>query len=141
MGERTVKEPWLERVKNIVNELERRGFRIEATIVFGSWAKSGGGDWSDIDVLVVTDNVKDIPILERFRLATGLKARRVDVFLYTFGELESMVRKGNPLAISALIEGIPLTTSHRVEDLKREARKLYIRKGRAWIRVRTSSYG
>ncbi|MEM4970847.1 MAG: nucleotidyltransferase domain-containing protein [Sulfolobales archaeon] len=127
-------EPWRRDVEKLLNELMRRGFRVEAAMLFGSWARSGGGDWSDLDILVLTDDVRGIPILERFRLAAEFRIYRIDLFLYTFDELKNMVLRGNPLALSALIEGIPIIASQRVEELIQEAKKKYVRKGGTWIR-------
>ncbi|MEM1538374.1 MAG: hypothetical protein QXK12_01935 [Candidatus Nezhaarchaeales archaeon] len=45
-----------------------------------------------------------------------------------------MVKKGNPLALSALIEGKPIILFQRVEDLIKRVKNAYTRMGRAWIR-------
>ncbi|RLE57218.1 MAG: hypothetical protein DRJ40_02560 [Thermoprotei archaeon] len=127
-----LEKTWCKRVEELISKLSKV-FGIEAVIVFGSWARSGGGEWSDLDVLVVTDDVKNIDILERFRIATEYKPPRVDVFLYTYGELENMMKRGNPLALSALVEGIPLKASSRVLKLMEVAKQRYIRRGRVWI--------
>ena len=134
MGKDVVEESRRRDIERVLNELMRRGFRIEAAIVFGSWARSGGGDWSDLDLLVLTDDVRDTPILERFRLATDFRVHRIDLFLYTFKELENMATRGNPLALSALTEGIPIVASQRVEELIQEIRKKFIKREKTWIR-------
>jgi len=113
-------------------ELGKR-LRIEAALVFGSWARSGGGEWSDIDLLIVSDDAKHIGILERFSIATELRREKIDVFIYTYEELVNMMNKGNPLALSALIEGIPIKLSNRIEELKNKAQKMYKRVGRCWV--------
>jgi len=46
-----------------------------------------------------------------------------------------MISRGNPIALSALIEGIPLKLSSRVEMLARKARESYTRMGRVWIHL------
>ena len=63
------------------------------------------------------------------------RAKRVDLFIYTFREVESMMRRGNPLILSALVEGTPIKVSSRVENLMIEARKRFRREGRMWIEV------
>ena len=129
-------EPWRRSVERVLNELSRRGLRVEAAIVFGSWARSGGGDWSDLDILVVVaDDAKATPILERFRLAADIRVHGIDLFLYTFDELKDMAIRGNPLALSALVEGVPVVISQRVEELMQKARKSYVKKGKAWVKV------
>jgi hypothetical protein len=46
-----------------------------------------------------------------------------------------MVDKGNPIALSALIEGIAIITNKEVEKLKEKALKTYKRTGRAWTAI------
>lgn len=58
---------------------------------------------------------------------------KIDVFIYTYEELVNMMNKGNPLALSALIEGIPIKLSKRIEELKNKAQKMYKRVGRCWV--------
>ncbi len=113
--------------------------RARAVVVFGSWARGGGGEWSDVDILVVSDDVKRVPILERFMVSAMLRRHRVDVFVYTLDELEKMVERGNPLALSALIEGLVLEADEDVKRVIEKARRLYKRVGRAWIRVTTDN--
>jgi len=61
VGETTLESSWAKRIEATLSELGKR-LRIEAALVFGSWARSGGGEWSDIDLLVVSDDAKDIGI-------------------------------------------------------------------------------
>ena len=118
----------------MLGELEDR-LRVEAAFLFGSWSRSGGGPWSDVDLLVVSDDAESIDVLERFRVASLYRRKHVDLFIYTYRELEEMTLRGNPIALSALIEGIPLKLSSRVEMLARKARESYTRIGRVWIRL------
>lgn len=137
MGEKMSSKSWTEHIEKIVNEvLERfsKVLNIEALIVFGSWTRSGGGDWSDVDILIVSDDVANINILDRFRLVVEYKPSRTDIFIYTYREVENMFRKGNPLILSALIEGIPIKISQRIQELVNQAKKQYVRQGRTYIR-------
>ncbi len=43
-----------------------------------------------------------------------------------------MARRGNPLILSALIEGIRIVSSERIEKLPMDIAKLYTRAGRMW---------
>ena len=131
MGERTIEKSWYRNIKELIDRLNKL-FDIEAVIIFGSWVRSGGGDWSDIDVLII-GNVNYLDPLERFRLVTEYKLPRMDVFLYTYEELKRMFEKGNPLAISALVEGFFIKKSKRIEELAKKAKKCFIRRGRIWI--------
>jgi len=134
LGKNTVKEPWRNYVNEVINRFSSL-LRLESVIVFGSWGRGGGGVWSDVDILIITDDVKDINILNRFRLVSEYKVPNTDVFLYTYSELRRMLKRGNPLAISALAEGIPLIISARVRKLMELARRCYVRRERVWMRV------
>jgi predicted nucleotidyltransferase len=134
MGEEAIRENWVKNVERVLSELSRE-FNVEAAIVFGSWSRSGGGDWSDVDLLIVSNSVSELSILDRFYLTSEFRKWRVDVFLYTLKELENMLNKGNPIAISALVEGIPLIIDREVEELRRKAISTYKRTGRVWIKI------
>jgi len=102
-------------------------------MVFGSWSRRGGGEWSDVDLLVVTEAVEGVSVLDRFYIASEYKVPRVDLFLYTYKELEDMVKKGNPLALSALVDGLPVKLSDRVSALIEYAKRRYERRGRFYV--------
>jgi len=137
VGEEAPEKPWLRAVKEAVERLSERFGRPEAVIVFGSWSRSGGGNWSDIDVFVVADGVEGINILDRFASLADLRVLGLDVFVYSFREVESMARRGNLLVLSALIEGLRVLSSERVEMLAAELTKVYRRVGRMWVRLDT----
>jgi hypothetical protein len=84
-------------------------------------------------LLIVSDDAKNIGILERFSIVAELRREKIDAFIYTYEELINMVNKDNSLALSALIEGIPIKLSKRIEELKNKAQKMYKRVGRCWI--------
>jgi len=48
-------------------------------------------------------------------------------------KLESMAMRGNPLALSALVEGVKVVSSKRVDELSRKLSETYTRRGRMWI--------
>jgi len=125
-------EVWRGAVREALERLARR-FSVESAIVFGSWSRRGGGEWSDVDLLVVTEAVESVSVLDRFRITTEYKIQRVDLFLYTYKELEDMVKKGNPLALSALVDGVPVKLSDRVSALIEYAKRRYERRGRFYV--------
>jgi len=133
VGEEWAEKPWIEAVEEVVKKAAARFSSIEAVIVFGSWSRSGGGEWSDVDVLIVTDDAEKYSVLERLAVAVELRARRTDVFIYSYRELESMAMRGNPLALSALIEGVKVVSSKRVDELSRKLSETHTRRGRMWI--------
>lgn len=132
MGEGMAEEA---RVRAVAEEalrlLRRRLGDVEALFVFGSWARGGGGDWSDVDILAVADTAAGLPLLERFALSAEL--RGVDLFVYSYEEVAEMARRGNPLALSALVEGRPLLISERVRALSEELKAKYVRRGKTWV--------
>jgi predicted nucleotidyltransferase len=127
-----LRESWTRNIEEIVDKISRM-FEMEGVIVFGSWSRRGGGEWSDLDVLVVSDDVKKINILDRFRIAFELGIPRIDIFIYTYDEVESMLNRMNPLILSALIEGMIVRSSERIRDLIEYARKRFTRRERLWI--------
>jgi len=131
LGERTVEGSWTQHIEGVLEELRKR-IRVEAAIVFGSWARSGGGEWSDIDLLIISSDASNINILDRFTISAEFRRKNIDIFIYTYTELNNMVDKGNPIALSALIEGIPIISNKEIEKLKEKASKMYKRTGRAW---------
>jgi len=125
-------EVWRGVVREVLERLAKR-FGVESAMVFGSWSRRGGGEWSDVDLLVVTEAVEGVSVLDRFYIASEYKVSRVDLFLYTYKELEDMVKKGNPLALSALVDGLPVKLSDRVSALIEYAKRRYERRGRFYV--------
>ncbi len=110
----------LKTIRSIEDILE-----VETAILFGSWARSGGGEWSDIDILVISESVKNIPILERFKISKELTTSRIDLLIYTYEEIVKMLKQNNPLVISALYEGLILRPSRRILELVDFVRRCY----------------
>jgi len=125
-------EVWRGVVREVLERLDRR-FGVESAIVFGSWSRGGGGEWSDVDLLVVTEAVEGVSVLDRFYITSEYKVQRVDLFLYTYKELEDMAKRGNPLALSALVDGVPVKLSDRVSALIEHAKRRYERRGRFYV--------
>ena len=125
-------EVWRRVVREVLERLDRK-LSVESAIVFGSWSRRGGGEWSDVDLLVVTEAVEAVNVLDRFYIALECNVPRVDLFLYTYKELENMAKKGNPLALSALVDGLPVKLSDRVSGLIEYAKRRYERRGRFYV--------
>jgi len=132
LGERMLRENWTRNIEELVDKISRV-FEIEGVIVFGSWSRRGGGEWSDLDLLIVSDQVKNINIFDRFKITFELRIPRTDVFIYTYEEIESMLNRMNPLILSALTEGIIIRSSERIRGLIEYARKRFTRRKRLWI--------
>ncbi len=127
---RTIVKIALKTIRNTENILE-----VEAALLFGSWARSGGGEWSDIDILVISETVRDIPILERFKISKELTTPQIDLFIYTHEEIVRMLKQNNPLIISALYEGLILRPSRRILELIDTVRKCYQKVENTYINI------
>ncbi len=135
MGEEEARRPWLNALASFLKKVEGELGPLEAVIVYGSAAKGLQGEWSDLDVMLVSDAFKGLTVTERVALLLKHAEPRIEALGYSFDELTRMVEKANPLALNALIEGLPLKSSRRLEELRRAARARYRRRGRVWIPV------
>ncbi len=88
---------------------------------------------------MVSSDVANLSILDRFSISAEYAGEGVDLFIYTPEELESMVRRGSALALSALVEGVSVVTCDHVERLRREASSKYRRLGRVWVSLDSST--
>ncbi len=133
MGEGETGGPWRERLRSFVERLDQALGSVEGVILFGSWAKGEAGEWSDLDVLVVSDAFAEFPVPDRIGLLLEHAEPPIQPLGYTFEELVRMVRRANPIALSALIEGTFLRASDRLLHLAEKARTTYEKRGRVWF--------
>jgi len=120
-------------LREFLRRIEARIGEVEGLILFGSTARGQAGEWSDIDVLVVSDSLKDLPVPERIGLLLEEAGPRIEPLGYTYAELVRMVEAANPLALSALIEGIFIKASERLRELASKASREFVRKKRMWL--------
>lgn len=78
--------------------------RIRAVVVFGSVARGDFNLWSDVDVLVVADELPD-RFLERID-TLGPPPARVQPIAWTSGEWHKESARGNPIAVEGREHGI-----------------------------------
>jgi predicted nucleotidyltransferase len=80
-------------------------------VVYGSYARGDFNEWSDIDVLVVAKSSLPVNPLKRLDLVAECLAETpgVECVLLTPLEFKILVRKRNPIALSALREGVLVT--------------------------------
>lgn len=84
---------------------------LRAVVVFGSVARGDFNDDSDIDVLVIAD---DVPTTAPERLhVIGLPPHRVEVVAWTSREWLREQQRGNPIAAEAETHGVWLTGTPR----------------------------
>lgn len=77
---------------------------VRAVVVFGSVARGDFNQWSDIDVLVVADQLPE-RFLDRHG-ALGPPVPPVQPFAWTVPEWHRQVGRRNPIAVEALERGI-----------------------------------
>ena len=81
------------------------GYEAEKVIPFGSAARGETDEFSDIDLIVIKETEKRF--FQRLLEVTAFLPRDVaiDVLVYTPGEVEAMVKAGNPFIQQALEDG------------------------------------
>ena len=91
-------------VRRILRKLKPRSI-----ILYGSMAKGTYGVGSDIDLLIISDNLP-YNFLDRLKLLNEINSTTapIEALGYTTKEFEKMLRKKHPTALDALEEGIIL---------------------------------
>ena len=56
--------------------LLEKGIRVEATLLYGSYANGEPHEWSDIDVAVISPDFEDVPLPDRQRMISRLSVDR-----------------------------------------------------------------
>ena len=125
-------------VSRFIDELAGR-IRVRLVILHGSTAVGEGGSWSDIDLIVISDDFEG-PIADRIGLMLECRPplSRIEPLGYTADEFLSMLKGTNPLALNAMEEGRFLFDDGLSKRLRREfARviedKKLTRRGNAWM--------
>lgn len=77
---------------------------VRAAVVFGSVARGDWNDESDIDVLVVVDNLPDAPLARL--AAVGEPEDRVEPVVWSVADWQRERRRGNPIIVDALSHGL-----------------------------------
>ena len=72
MVERTINKDILESINKFIEEIKKK-YNVSAIILFGSYAKGTEHEDSDIDIAIITDDIKNDIIDEEFNL---MKLRR-----------------------------------------------------------------
>ncbi len=90
------REAIIEKVRIFLDELRATQIGVEAAYLYGSYASSGAGPDSDIDVAIVSrdlsgDRLEDWMTLNRI-------SRRIDVRMEVIGFRPEQFRDENPLA-------------------------------------------
>ncbi|MGH2764066.1 MAG: nucleotidyltransferase domain-containing protein [Thermoleophilaceae bacterium] len=100
------RERLVELARDHARRLARRLPLCQAAVV-GSVARGDFNVWSDVDVVVVADELPE-RALDRLELLMEGRPPRVEVIGFTPAELRDARRRRNPLAIELDSIGIPL---------------------------------
>lgn len=77
---------------------------VRAVVVYGSVARGDWNDESDIDVLVLADDLPDAPLA---RLAAlGEPEDRVEPVVWSIADWRREHQRGNPIVVDALAHGV-----------------------------------
>lgn len=98
---RAEREALIHRARTWVREL-RRTLRIERAVVFGSVARGDFNRWSDVDLLIVSDDFAGPPLRRLEQL--GDRPPRVEPLCWTNAEWHLQQQRGNP--ITAEVEAL-----------------------------------
>lgn len=109
------------RVESALQELVealRQREEVMAVVCFGSWARGEAGVKSDVDLLLILQTA-DRPFLDRIALyRPETFPVDLDLFPYTLEE----IRRGQPLARTALQTGRVLWSRQPLDELLHDAR-------------------
>lgn len=85
----------------LVNELTKRLNHPEAIILFGSYAKAEDSKNSDIDLLIITNNKKDIDL----KIFEKKLEKNIQLHIHSNKEIENMKTKNKEL-LNSFVNGI-----------------------------------
>ena len=101
---------WLNRIRTEVMPVLQEKIGIEKVFLFGSRAKGGYQEDSDIDLIIISHKFENIPVLKR--MTTVLKLLRfpkhLDILCYTPKEFEE-IQKTSAIVRDAMINSYTVT--------------------------------
>ncbi len=109
-------------------------------VLYGSMARGDYNVWSDIDFLVISDQLPENP-LKRLEFLYSLTEESIEVKGYTRNEFLKMIEQRNPIALDALVEGKVIVddgfwevAKDKFEEVKR--RYELVREHKRWVSMR-----
>lgn len=103
----------IERVREWASSL-----RLRSTVaLIGSYARGDFNLWSDIDVVVISDELRGNPV-ERLRNIDAPPG--FEVILLTPQEFKELLKKENPIAIEFVRYGVIVRDDYGIRDLVKE---------------------
>jgi predicted nucleotidyltransferase len=130
--------PYEEEIKKYIEALKI--LKPKLVILHGSIARKEFGLGSDVDLIVVSDNLPD-KIMDRIKLLYEIDETKapLDIKGYKSKEIRKMIKKGNPLIMDAMEDGIILFADENflkeILEFYKEERKNFKRIEKGWIRI------
>jgi len=139
--------PYAEELREFVRRVLALLGEETTVILYGSMARGDYGDWSDVDLVIVSDRLTGGPLErteELVRLNRGLYIP-LEVAAYTEEGFLRALRALSPTALDAIHEGVVLHANpafltrarHEFEELVEELG--LVKEGRSWISLRRLS--
>jgi len=87
--------------------------KIKKAILFGSYVRGDFNEWSDIDILIIVDEIDEINPIKRIEKVMDclMKYSSVEIVILTVKEYKEKKLKNNPIIIECEEIGIELTES------------------------------
>ena len=103
MRYRDIPDNIIEVVRRFIHGLEKRGYHIEHVYLFGSYAKGTWIKTSDIDLVIVSSDFKNILFSKRLDIVNKIIWEEdiepyIEALPYTPGELEAKIKRSIVLA-------------------------------------------
>jgi len=76
------------KVRELAEELGRRGIRVSKVYLFGSYARGDFVETSDIDLIIISEDFKNMKLSERLSLLYSLFGEDASLIPLTEDELE-----------------------------------------------------
>jgi len=130
--------PYEEEIKKYIEALKI--LKPKLVILHGSIARKEFGLGSDVDLIVVSDNLPD-KIMDRIKLLYEIDETKapLDIKGYKSKEIREMIKKGNPLIMDAMEDGIILFADENflkeILEFYKEERKNFKRIEKGWMRI------
>lgn len=106
-----------EELKRVIGKITSN-LRVYAVILAGSRARGDYKPWSDYDLVVIADfKEKYLDRIKSILEIVGDTWLSIEPHPYTLEETKEMLRKGNPLIVDAVAEGVVLYKTEELEEL------------------------